>query len=831
MAGISSVLDIAKGALLTHQLSVQVASNNVANVDTPGYSRQVLNLANRLATPTSVGSIGTGVEAESIMRQYDQILTSRIIEENTTLANFEAQEKTLTIVEAIFNESTGLGLNDLMGQYWQSWQDVANLPENLATRQALLQSGTLVQDYLGNAYSELIKARTDIGNELNVAISEVNRLTEQVADINREIATLEKPGQQMNDLRDTRDNLVGELSTFLDITTYENVRNGAVSVLLADGHTLVDGTESNRIDFNNNQLVWISELNDGRELRAELGEGEEMGGEMGGWLEVHNELIPGDPSNVFGRLESFTRSFIREVNQVHSQGVGMLRFSDDLMGTERAENTAVLTTTVDAALANVDITAGIFEINGREVGTINGGPPANGLAMEKAYNAVNAINVAQEGVVARLTTQVAGGTVVGLAAADVVDFTINGIAVTYTAVGAETANATATAVAAATNAAITVYNADPTTVPDTMTIEAIVGDGTNGGPIDSIIFRNTLPGESSSIVIGGVDPLTTPADANLSFVDGTYEATATQNTGEITLFSNEDIEITAGPDDINLVHLGMAGGLHVDDVANDGEVTYGYEHPGGVAASLLGFEYGDEVVTDGGSFDIWLYDADDMPLLPIPVTVDLDRAYTLHDVASAINTSVTNASGGPAYLTASVRENKLEFLGAVDVQYAFANDTSNILQVAGVNTFFSGYDASTIRVNSVLEANVSFVAAGNIDDDGSIFRGDNENALALNLVQFDETVEFSNGDITTLDGFYNSLVGDLGSRVRMLERNAELHTMISNQLNDMRDSFSGVSLDEELANIIKFQQAYTAAAKLVSTSDEMLETLVNSLRR
>lgn len=832
MAGVTSVLDIAKGALLTHQLSVQVASNNIANVDTPGYSRQVLTLANKQATPVSIGSIGTGVEAASIVRQYDQILASRVIEQNTTLANFEAQEKTLSIVETIFNEASGLGLNDLMAQYWQSWQDVANLPENLAARQALLQSGFLVQDYLGNAYSEIVKARSDIANELNTAISEVNRLTSQLADLNREISTLEKPGQQVNGLRDTRDVLLGQLSSFIDISTYENPSNGSVSALLADGHALVDGTESNNIDINGNELVWISELPDGREIRAGLGEGEELGGRIGGWLEVHNELVPGDPDNVFGRLGSFTNSLIREVNQVHSQGVGMVRFSDNLIGTERAENTAILTTTVDATFANNDIAAGIFEINGRDVGTINGGAAVDGLAMEKAYNAVNAINNAQENVLARLTTQVAGGTVVGLAAAgDFVDFAVNGIAVTYTAAGAELPGATALGVVGAINAAIAAYNADPTTVPDEMTIEAVVGDGTNGGTIDSIIFRNTMAGEDSSIIISGVDPLTNPEDANLSFVDGTYMADATHNTGEITLFSNEDFEVSAGPNDNNLAHLGMGGGLHIDDFPNDGSFIYGFDNPGGVQAALMGFEYADEVVTDGGSFEIWLYDANDIPLLPYGVNVQLDRAYTLQDVAQAVNTSVTNATGGPAYLTAVVTENKLEFMPAADVQFAFANDNSNILQAAGINTFFSGNDASTIRVNSVLEQDVSLVAVGLVDDDGAVFRGDNENALALGLVQFDESVEFSNGNVTTLDGFYNALVGDLGSRVRMVERNAELHTMISNQLNDLRDSFAGVSLDEELANLIKFQQAYTAAAKLVSTSDEMLETLVNILRR
>nr|MDA8163835.1 flagellar basal body protein [Desulfobacteraceae bacterium] len=139
MGGVSDVLNIAKEALLAHQLSVQVASNNIANVDTPGYTRQTLNLTTNPATPSPVGSLGGGVRGDTITRQYDQFMTQRIMNQQSTMGNLEAQQESMKVVETAFNEAPGSGLNDLMSQFWASWQDLSNNPETLASRQSVVQ--------------------------------------------------------------------------------------------------------------------------------------------------------------------------------------------------------------------------------------------------------------------------------------------------------------------------------------------------------------------------------------------------------------------------------------------------------------------------------------------------------------------------------------------------------------------------------------------------------------------------------------------------------------------------------------------------------------------
>lgn len=830
MGSINSVLDIAKEALLAHQLSIQVAANNVANVDTPGYSRQVLTLTGRQASPSAVGQVGNGVRPESILRQFDQFMTQRLVGQQSTQSNSEAQLDGMRVIEALFNETSGQGLNDLMNKFWQSWQSLANNPENLSAKQSVVQTGQLLQDHLGQVYTQIVDTRYNLGVQLDSAISEINSLTQKISGLNVQITTSESPGRTANDLRDQRDSLVKDLAGFLDITYFENKDSGSYSILLADGHPLVDATQSNRIELADGQLQWVNRTPDGKDIRLTIGAGEGLGGKVGGWLTVYNDLVSDNPNNILGQLDSFAASLIQQVNQLHVQGVGATAFATTLTGTAVAADAAVLTTTVATTQATTDIAANTFRINDRDIGVISGGVAVNGLAMTKAANAVSAINTAVNSVTARLTTLTAGGAVTGLAAGETVALSVNGMAVSYTA-GAvpESANTTATNVVAAINTAIAAYNVDPTKAP-AMSLVAVVGDGTNGGAINAIVLRNTNAGDQSAITIADIDSAN-PAEAKLALTNGVSVADRTHNTGQLTLVSGEQFSVSAGPTDTFLTQLGMGGVLYSGDTANDGNFTYSFDNPGGVRAALLGFPYGQDLITDNGSFDIWIYGDNGLPMLPEPVTVPLDRVYNLQDVASAINVAITNASGGAAWVTAAVNGNMLQISPATGVHFAFANDTANILQVAGLNTFFTGHGVATLAVNNTLAKDAAKVTAGRVGMQGEIFAGDNTNALSLAGLQFKEEVKFTNGDTTSLDGFYNSLVGKVGSRVQSLQRDVQLNTLLYKQLSDMRDAISGVSLDEEMANLIKYQQAYTAAAKLIATADQMLNTLLNSLAR
>ncbi len=102
--------------------------------------------------------------------------------------------------------------------------------------------------------------------------------------------------------------------------------------------------------------------------------------------------------------------------------------------------------------------------------------------------------------------------------------------------------------------------------------------------------------------------------------------------------------------------------------------------------------------------------------------------------------------------------------------------------------------------------------------------GDNSNAIAIAELQ---NALMMDDNTTTFDNYYNSMVSDVGTKVRDAGMNHDHHTAMVSHLENYRDSISGVSLDEEMVNLIQFQLGYDAAAKLISTTDEMLQTLMN----
>ena len=942
MAGISHVLSIAKEALLTHQLSIQVASHNIANVDTPGYTRQSLQLTTHNATPISAGMLGGGVMGSTILRNYDQFMVQRLASQESNLGSLEAQQQSMRLVETVFNEAPGLAINDLMNKFWSSWQDLADNPETSATRQAVIQSSQLIIDQLHTMSSEMAQAKFDIGVSLDTAIGDVNAIVSQIATLNVEISGAESAAGQANDMRDQRDTLIQNLSKLLDISFFED-KNGGYTVLMADGHTLVESNQAWQVDWENNELIWVNTDNYGEETRRPLGDGSELGGMIGGWLEVRGNLVEGDPDNFLGRLDAFANSLIREINQQHTQGVGLTLFGDSLTGAEQVQNVARLTSFVDPATDTTSILAGSITINGREVGDILGGADQNGLAMAKTYNAVTAINEAEAGVEARLTTLAAGTAVsaTNILAGDTISFTVNGVSVDYTVVAGDVGNNAvfAASLADEVTSDLATYNGLASTT-NQVTIRARAGDGTNGGVANSVVFYNQNEGDGSSITVDNLNVVSigaTTSDLGLDSVTGnTYTADATHNTGQITLFATADYTVNAGANDSILAQLGLGGGDQTatlydggtvdsdsvnpattitfnlngvpvtvatvadrsatqlvaavqaaitlagepvtvslvngnirfenstagddtpivvdsfttvagtgtifgfsnftaqasgvpgDTSANDGSFTFTYEN-GAAGALLSGYDYFDELDTSG-SFEIWIYNNDGTLAVPDAVTISLESAYSLDDVVGIINRTVAAATNGSGWVTASNSANSLRLTPDAGHQFAFANDTSNFLQIAGLNTFFSGSSAASISMNSLIAGDLNNLTAATVGPQGQIFRGDNTNSLKITNIQHDEYVTFLGGSSNTLDGFYNILVGQVANTTRTINHSYESSVLINKQVSEMRDSVSGVSLDEEMANLVKYQHAYTAAARLITMSDEMLQTLLDSVR-
>ncbi|MBN1849910.1 MAG: flagellar hook-associated protein FlgK [Deltaproteobacteria bacterium] len=289
--------------------------------------------------------------------------------------------------------------------------------------------------------------------------------------------------------------------------------------------------------------------------------------------------------------------------------------------------------------------------------------------------------------------------------------------------------------------------------------------------------------------------------------------------------------------EVNALHTQGIGLQGLTSVTGSYATTNSAEEIGTVDS---GFNYYDKI--QDGSFDIWLYDTTGAVVGSTTISITANTT-TLDALATAIDGV---SIGGEDALTASISvDGNLSI--AVDTAsgysgytLAFANDTSNTLGVLGINTFFTGTDAHDMTVNSVISANEDLIAAAQVDTTGAFTTGNNSNALDIAGLQYQgATVQrwtYERGsaataqDITntTLETYLHSLVGAIGIESRSTRNEKEYCEVIYNKLNETRDNISAVSLDEEMANLIKYQHAYTAAAKLISVADEMLTTILQA---
>ncbi len=180
---------------------------------------------------------------------------------------------------------------------------------------------------------------------------------------------------------------------------------------------------------------------------------------------------------------------------------------------------------------------------------------------------------------------------------------------------------------------------------------------------------------------------------------------------------------------------------------------------------------------------------------------------------------------------------------SADIGFAFsdnASSTSGLAAAAGINTFFKGYDAITMEVNGKLN-DTRLVAAASIDSvTGEISKGDNTNALAMADVQFQnqEMVSWSyirgyeaqsSTTNATLDDYFNQMMGSMGIKSRSIKNSREFADLMVHNITEQRNSISSVSLDEEMIKLMKYQHAFSAASKLLTVSDEMLNTLITMI--
>jgi flagellar hook-associated protein 1 len=396
-------LNIGASALRTAQMLVDITNQNVANANTPGYSRQTADVQASPAYPIptfsntgSPGQLGSGVQVGDISRARSAFIDYQLRGQLTSQGRWDTRRDALKQVEAVTNEPSSTGLSALMTKYWQAWQEVANSPSDAATRASLIAQGKSVAAAFNNQSQQLLQQQRDLDQQAGLAVSDINNYADQLAKINLQIAQVETAGMHANDLRDQRDQLVNKLSSLVKIN-YTESGDGQLSVYVGN-RQLVDRDVAHKIDASTppgQKFAVIQWDSDGAPVNLQ-------DGKIQGILEARDQLVQGQ----IDQLNALAARVIDSVNSLHTSGVGL----DGKSGIKFFDGTDAASMSVDAVLTGPNGTDHVAAAQMTfESGTYTfaKGDSSNAVALGELGNAVSQRDLQQD---SQATTLKPGGT-------------------------------------------------------------------------------------------------------------------------------------------------------------------------------------------------------------------------------------------------------------------------------------------------------------------------------------------------------------------------------------------------------------------------------------
>ena len=321
---IFSTLSSAKLGLLAQQLAIEVTGQNVANIETEGYSRQDVSFeANTPRGHIKYGGLhqlGTGVRIASIERAHDQFLFTQIMDEGDLTGSTEVKKEIFEQLEVLFNEGSGRSLNDALSLFFSSIHDLATNARGLPERVDLISKAEHLASTFNQTGNQLFKIQRNIDATIDTEVAEINTLTTQIGKLNESIHANEPTSQyKANDLRDNRDRLVKELSKKIDIQLVQESDN-QISLTLKDGTALVLKDQvfdlSTSINANNESFndVYIDIGSTTKNITSTI-----KGGELRGYLDMRDTKV----ESVLDKMNILSGSFIQEFNSIHREGFGI----------------------------------------------------------------------------------------------------------------------------------------------------------------------------------------------------------------------------------------------------------------------------------------------------------------------------------------------------------------------------------------------------------------------------------------------------------------------------------------------------------------------------
>ncbi len=337
---VNDILEIGRQGLTANRQALQTTANNIANANTPGYSRRRAQLESVTQSTQLNGlQLGGGVDVSKVIRIHDDFVQKQLVSESQAFGGAKAKSENLSRVEGVIT-AQGARISDLMNKFFDDFRQLSVNPETSAIRNVAQGSAAAVANGFNSMEASIDDMKRDLDLRIGNSVEGINSNIRDIASLNEAITLAEARGDIPNEMYDKRDMSLRDLSQKIDFQTSTN-QFGQVSIV-SGGTTLVQGNQGNELSVSKGPgdggnrtpgsvEIYVGNAGQGRPITKTIKDGE-----LGGMMFVRDQVLTAAQNH----LNQVAYQFATAVNEVHKGGIGLDGNSGRTLFTDMGENPA-----------------------------------------------------------------------------------------------------------------------------------------------------------------------------------------------------------------------------------------------------------------------------------------------------------------------------------------------------------------------------------------------------------------------------------------------------------------------------------------------------------
>jgi flagellar hook-associated protein 1 len=294
--------------MIADQGALEVTTNNVANANTPGYSREEPVLAASDPVVIDPLTLGTGVTLQNIESIRDPLLDSQIAQQTQSENQYSALTSALEQAQVNFTSTAG-DIGTSISNFFDSINQLSTDPSDLSLRQDVLTAADNLATAFNTTANNLTGQQSSLDSSVVQQVSQINQLSAQIAQLNGQIANLQNLDQNAGTFLDQRQQAIDQLSSLVDVSVIP--ADNSITITTATGAPLVTGLQSYQLTTQTNSAGLHEIYSDGNDITSDI-----TSGQLGGTIQARDQAIP----SILGQLDTLAAGIANSVNAVQTSG-------------------------------------------------------------------------------------------------------------------------------------------------------------------------------------------------------------------------------------------------------------------------------------------------------------------------------------------------------------------------------------------------------------------------------------------------------------------------------------------------------------------------------